>query len=269
MSDRRQTYVIAEAGSCHDGDFGKAKALVAAAQAVGASAVKFQFWSSADRMAARRRADAYRAVYARYQVPRGWLGPLALHAQECGVDFLCSTYLPEDVATVAPFVPRFKVSSFEAENVPHLEAHLPYLVEGRRDVIVSLGLGASVSTLLRVFGSPTRFKALHCVSAYPTPAGQLRMRRVTGLDGFSDHASHEMLLSGAYAVMAGATIVEKHLRLPGTDDDNPDAGEHALDPRQFRSYVALLRHAEQCYGAVGGAEAEDAMRGYKVAPEAQ
>jgi len=52
-----RTFIIAEAGSTHDGDFLKAARLIEAARAAGADAVKFQFWSSAEPLATRRHAE--------------------------------------------------------------------------------------------------------------------------------------------------------------------------------------------------------------------
>jgi len=47
----RRVEVIAEAASCHDGSLDKALRLIQVAKEVGATVCKFQFWSSADRLA--------------------------------------------------------------------------------------------------------------------------------------------------------------------------------------------------------------------------
>ena len=51
-------FVIAEAGSCHEGSLDKAIELIAVAHSAGANAVKYQYWSRPDRMRARRRVAA-------------------------------------------------------------------------------------------------------------------------------------------------------------------------------------------------------------------
>lgn len=239
------TYIIAEAGRSHDGDFEHAGALVDAAHAAGATAVKFQFWSSAERLAARRSlADA--APYRVAAMPVVWLAPLALKAHALGLDFLCSVFLPEDIATVAPLVAKFKVASLEAQDVDFVEQHLPY----GKDVLVSTGCmdGVPDNVMLAAYNAHGRIKLLHCTSAYPCPAGDANvavLRRNTRLEGFSDHTVS--IQSGALAVACGATIIEKHLRLGETRIDNPD-WLHSLSPIGFAAYVREIRQAEVLLG---------------------
>ena len=249
-----RTFVIAEAGSCHDGNFGKALHLVLAAAECGADAVKFQFWSDADALADRRRVPQhYRETYRRYQVPLVWLESLKAECDLRGLEFMCSTYLPQDVATVAPFVKRFKVASFEAEDAAFVAAHAPFMES--RELIVSLGMGANPGTALRAIAWVDEVKFLHCVSAYPAPVDSLNLIRLRRNDdepaaafyGFSDHSDPALTWTGAMAVAAGAGIIEAHLRLEGTDASNPDA-PHAMVPRQFADYVRHIRFAEVCVG---------------------
>jgi sialic acid synthase SpsE len=262
-----RTYVIAECGSCHDGDLGKALALVEAAAAAGADAAKFQYWSSAARMAERRRAPEYLEVYERYAVPFDWLAMLQLRCGELGIEFMCSTYLPEDVWPVSRRRPAaLKISSFEANDPELLAAHAGPMLLGM-DVVVSLGMGASARMIYNWLPSssmafsdalvaPGRVYTLACVSAYPAPIDDLHLRRFSrrlregqppDVWGLSDHSPSGELLTGALAVAAGARMLERHLRLDDTDPENPDA-PHACSPAQFRGYVELVRLAERALG---------------------
>lgn len=274
----KQTYVIAEAGSCHDGEACKAVALIDAAANAGANAVKFQFWSDPAALAIRRGSGAaYEAIYARYALPHLWLDPMRQFAKGRGLDFMCSTYLPQDVAVVAPYVSHFKVASFEAEAVDLLRAHVPHLADGSKWVIVSLGMGASEGQAQEVFRPHhLQVKYLHCVSAYPAPLDQMNLlriktsqsaRRFAGLQfaGFSDHTDPGETWTGALAVAAGAEIVEAHLRLPTTFRDNPDA-PHAMDPQQFVRYVEHIRQASRSMGTGEpvAQPSEAAMSAYRV-----
>lgn len=267
---RVKTFIIAEIGSCHDGDLGNALYLIDAAAEAGCDAVKAQFWSNPHRMAVRRNAPAYLDIYRRYAVPVTWLSRLRLRCAARGLAFLCSTYLPEDVATVAPFVDKFKISSFEAKDADFIAAHAPYRLS--KGLIVSIGMmtGPDVSRLTDTLfhaGYADRWNMfdddhvtlMHCVSAYPTPANELNLRALRtmylgittkhtglGVKGFSDHSG--LIETGALAVAAGATVVEAHLKLRTTDPANPDAGEHALEPSAFADYVAVIREAEIMLG---------------------
>ncbi|HZI76801.1 MAG TPA: N-acetylneuraminate synthase family protein, partial [Gemmatimonadales bacterium] len=104
--------MIAEAGSCHDGDIEKAYKLIKAAGEAGVDAVKFQFWSDAMLLATRRRAPEYAAVYKKYQVPEVWLSWLQLACVASGVEFMSTVYLPGDIKFVDQYVKRHKIASF-------------------------------------------------------------------------------------------------------------------------------------------------------------
>jgi N,N'-diacetyllegionaminate synthase len=263
-----RTFVIAEIGSCHDGDLDKALRLIAAAHDAGVDAVKAQFWSSADQLADQRRVgDEYRAIYQRYQVPRDWLPLLQKAANERGIVFGCSTYLAGDVIQVADYVQLFKVSSFEALDDALWRVHEWF----PQPLVVSVGM-CTADELLRLRNQVTnaRIKGrtvqlLHCVSAYPAPLEALNLRviRAQNLDGFSDHSGREE--TGSWAVHASAKTIEVHLALEDTDQANPDAGPHALRPSQLKRYVQLIREAEATLGGVEKAQqpCEAAMANYR------
>lgn len=258
-----RTYVIADIGACHDSDRELMSQAVRMARACGVDAIKFQ-WTSDPAAMARRRGraaeDGYAAVYARYLAwPAALHGELAAECREAGLDYMCTAFLPQDVAVVAAHVRHFKVASFEAEAVDVLRAHVAFLggAEKRR-MIVSLGMGASASVAHDATSS--RWLAfLHCVSSYPAPVDSLNLARlrepidecvsrsVPPVDGFSDHSDPALTWTGALAVAAGASIVEAHLRLHQTDRENPDY-PHAMMPEQFHDYVRHIRFAERCLG---------------------
>lgn len=270
-----RTYVIAEAGSCHDGELSQACHLVDAAWAAGANAIKFQFWSDPDKLASRRRVpEKYLDIYRRYKMPFDWLETLRSRASELGLEFMCTAYLPEDVQALAAYVAHFKVASFEAQATDLVAAHQVWMEgdiqQGRkRNLIVSLGMGARFTAAWR--DSPhaaklyQRTKLLHCVSAYPAPAEDLSLNAVRSLDGFSDHSDPALTWTGALAVACGATILEAHLRLEKIDRHNPD-GPHAMLPEQFKDYVRHVRFAETCLGktAPGAQPSEAEMSKYRV-----
>ena len=263
------TLVIAELGSCHDGSLEKMKRLILAAKECGADVAKGQYWSSADRLADRRKVpDSYREIYRRYQMPRDWLAYLAGYCESVGIEWMVTTYLPEDVATVAPFVKRFKVSSFEAGDDAFLSAYAPF----DKPVMVSCGMrsGDEVWRLSDTCWSLFRdVTLLHCVSSYPAPSSEMGLSVLRrGLDdrmfdGLSDHS--RQIDMGALAVAAGAEIIETHLRLDDTDPANPDYAV-AFSSAEFAEYVRLIRRAEVIMGSGEKKlqECERAMSAYRV-----
>jgi sialic acid synthase SpsE len=252
--------VIAEIGSCHDGSLDQALELIRTAKDCGADIVKAQYWSSAKRMAERRKAQSYLAAYEAYRVPSEWLPILAAEARRVGLVFACSSYLPEDVATVAAHAEILKISSFEANDPELLGAHALYACQRRR-IIISLGMNGRRAHVYSKLGHAPEF--LHCVSAYPAPLHALGLENVRDmeLDGYSDHSGD--LRVGGWAVAAGARIIESHLRLDTTDNANPDAGPHALCPETFAAYVREIRDVEQALHG-DSTEAEAPMARYVV-----
>jgi len=70
-------FIIAEAGSCHDGELDRALRLINVTKAAGAHAVKFQFWSDPYKLVERLHAPEALDIYRRYQMPVSWLPRLA------------------------------------------------------------------------------------------------------------------------------------------------------------------------------------------------
>ena len=247
-------FIIAEAGSSHDNDLQKAYRLIEAAKECGADAVKFQWtsrpYSMSDRRGLGRKAGD---MYAQYLYkPVAWLESLKTHCDKVGIEFMCTVYLIEDIATIAPLVSRFKVSAFESQWKEFIQAHVAY----DKMIIASVNPGKSVAHRVD--------RALYCVSKYPTALEDLHLREhvhehdgmVYGCDGFSDHTAN--VLTGAAAVAAGAQIVEAHIRLNDTEPTNPDyphslpvhahrgnCQNYCKEEDDFEDYVRNIRTVER------------------------
>lgn len=276
------TYVIAEAGSCGDADLRKMLQQVKAASQAGADAVKFQWTSDGTKMAANRGsmgAFSYAPVYEKYiQWPAEWHSVLHESCSELEIDYMCTVYLPEDLIVVDPFVNNFKVSSFEITDDRFVREHARFInEESPRWVFLSTGMSTTESlerlvkrTLCHLPRS--RWKLLHCVSAYPAPLAEVNLRCIADswfsdapLTGFSDHTPPQVIGSGGMAVAAGADVIEAHLKNEKTDKKNPDE-PHAMTPAQFKRYVAFIRDAEVILGSdlKRQQKSEEPMMQYRV-----
>jgi len=257
------TFVIAEAGSCHDRSPEKAKRLIEKAKEAGADAVKFQFWSDSVRLAARRNAPELARTYEDYRVPDNWLPLLKAYAQSHKIEFMCTVYLLNDVLIMNPFVERWKIASFEAADTAFIHRHTLHM-KGKKEIIISLGMGQELHKMFQ--GNP-EISTLYCVSSYPTESQHLNLFRMSAFhhDGLSDHTQSTQI--GMLAVAAGARIIEKHLRLDDTKPENPDY-KHALDPGLFKKYVSDIRWAEAVMGTIERKPVECEVKNmkYKVRP---
>lgn len=267
-----RAFVIAEAAACHDGDLIKAHRLVNLAGAIGADACKFQWLSSPERLAERRHAPEYLTAYRLLAFPREWHDYLAAHCAERKLEYMCTTYLPEDVAVIASHVKRFKVSSFEATDHHFVALHAEW---PDKPLIISAGMGADLRPSLAAYFRGYQLArdpvtVLHCVSAYPCPPEQLNLLALRQSPwelpspcGLSDHTRHPW--TGALAVAAGAQVIEFHVRLDDTDPANADYAV-ARAPAEALEYVRNVRFAEAVLGdgIRRAMPAERAMLRYRV-----
>jgi len=230
------TLIIAEVAGCHDGELSKAITLIEQAKDVGADVVKFQWVSNPERLAERRRAPEYLEAYRTIAFNPQWFPILANHCELMGIDFMCTSYLPEDIRVVNLYVKRFKVSSFEAGDKLFLVTHREF----DKPLLVSLGMGQEPALIL----PDTSY--LHCVSAYPANPRDMNLGILrAGYLGLSDHTLHPQM--GAYAVAAGAQIIEFHMRLHDTKQTNADY-EVAKPKPHAVTYIKNIREVETYMG---------------------
>jgi N,N'-diacetyllegionaminate synthase len=243
-------WIIAEAGSVHDGSFGNACKLVELAAECGAHAVKFQTHIAEAETLANAPAPSYFRAEPRFDYFKRtafsldqWK-ELARLAREKGLAFISSPFSLEAVEFLEQVgLDAYKVPSGEVTNTPLLEL----LAQTKRPVIMSSGmsdwneLDRAVETL-KPGGDLT---VLQCTSAYPCPVSQAGVnvvaeiiRRYQVPAGFSDHT--ESLAAALGACMQGATVIEKHYtfsrRMYGSD------AQFGMEPEDFTRYCAEVRN---------------------------
>ena len=243
-----QPVFIAEASSNHGRDLDRARAFVDAAADAGCDAVKFQLFKI-DRMFAPeilRQSPKHRAR-AEWELPLDHLAPLAEHCSARKIQFSCTPFYLEAVAELAPFVDFYKVASYELLVTDLLKA----CAESGKPVVLSTGMatvdeiGAAAGTLISA--GATDITLLHCVSAYPTPAGEAnlsaiqQLRDMTGLKvGWSDHTRRPTVIERAVHRW-GASAVEFHLDLDGEGAEY--AAGHCWLPEEIAPVIARIRES--------------------------
>ena len=255
---------IAEVGVNHNGSVEHAHRLVDAVADAGADVVKFQTFDPHALAAAEAPTAEYqrtsagasegqRAMLERLALPPEAWASLKAHATDRGLTFLSTPFDDGSAALLdALDVPAFKLGSGELTNLPFLERCARF----GRPLLVSTGMADMVEVAAAVdaiagAGNPP-LALLHCVSSYPaTPNdANLRaigtMRRAFGVPvGWSDHT--EGLELPMAAVVAGATIVEKHVTL---DRDLPGPDHRAsLEPGQLTAMIEGIRTIEAALGS--------------------
>jgi sialic acid synthase SpsE len=252
--------VIAEAGVNHNGDLGRARAMVRAAAEAGADYVKFQAFSAEGLVASGARTAAYqaantgeadqRALLRGLEIGLDGFASLAEACREHRIGFMATAFDVDMVeALIALGMDRIKVASGELTNAPALK-HFARL---GKPVLLSTGMatldevGRAIE-LLRT--SAPDITLLQCTSLYPAPPIALNLRAMQtmaarfGLPvGFSDHSLGDH--AAVAAVALGATVIEKHFtldrKLPGPDHTaSLELGELTAMIRKLREIEAML-----------------------------
>jgi sialic acid synthase SpsE len=238
-------YIIAEVGSNWQ-TFDHAKESISAAKAAGADAVKFQLFDYGDLYGfnPNDELDTWHPMFQIYE----WMPKLKEKADACGIEFLCTAFSPELVEAVDPFVPIHKIASSDL-NYPQL---LKAVAKTVKPVLLSTG-ASNVNEIHYAyiqFMDPCEVVLMYCVSAYPARTVDLRVMNVIRDEfvdkypqcsvrtGFSDHTT-DMVWTPLSAVLAGATVIEKHFTA-FPELDTPDR-PHSLTAEEFKFMVENLR----------------------------
>lgn len=218
MTDGR-VYVIAEAGVNHNGEREIAFALVDAAAAAGADAVKFQTFDakklaskSVPKAAYQKKstdaAESQLAMLQKLELPQSWHFELQSYAHSRGIEFLSTAFDRDSLSFLDGMgMPLFKVPSGELTNGPLLWL----FARTRRRLVLSTGMAtlaeveqglaivahamnsesepSSLDDVWQAWSRPDwrasigngHVTLLHCTSQYPTPFGEVNLKAMDTL----------------------------------------------------------------------------------------
>lgn len=254
------TFIIAEAGSNHNGDLKTAKDLIDVAVDAGADAVKFQTFRAEDLYVENSGEVEYldddRSIYEiieSMEMPYEWIPKLHQYCRDQGIYFMSTPFDERSADELAEYVPAWKVASYTSSHHPFLR----YLGETDKPIIMSTGahdleeVRESVEVLRNA--GVNDFTLLQCVAAYPTPLAEINVRVVKTLQetfgvptGLSDHTLDPVTAPSA-AVSLGASVIEKHFTLDKSME-GPDH-EFALEPAELQEMVSAINDTETALGS--------------------
>jgi len=255
-----QTFVIAEAGSNHNGDLATAKELIDVAVDAGADAVKFQTFRAEDMYVEDSGEVEYldddRSIYEiieSMEMPHEWIPELHEYCTERDIYFLSTPFDEQSAELLSEYVPAWKVASYTSSHHPFLRE----LADSDKPIIMSTGAHklSEVRESVEVLNDAgvSGLALLQCVAAYPTPLEEINVRVIETLSnefgvpvGLSDHTLDPVTAPVA-AVAIGADIVEKHFTL----DKSMDGPDHqfALEPDELKTMVSAVRNTEIALGS--------------------
>lgn len=256
-------YVIAELSANHNGSLDTAMALVTAAHAAGADAVKLQTYR-ADTITLDcdtpdfRIEDGLWAGQTLYQLYHGahmpweWHAPLFARARALGITIFSSPFDATAVDLLEDLnAPAYKIASFEAIDLPLIR----YVASTGKPMIISTGMAdaeeISEAIDAALSAGCSELAILHCVSGYPAPASDYHLRTLPDMmarhslvTGLSDHTLDNTTAIAAVAM--GSAIIEKHFTLDRSGGGPDDS--FSLQPDEL---AALCRDVKTAWSAIG------------------
>lgn len=257
--------ITAELTTNHFGDRGRLERMTRAAKAAGADYVKVQkrdietFYSQ-EQLAAPYKSpfgNTFRDYRRQLELDRDDFAFLDILCKSLDIKWFASALDEPSYRLLMEFGSMaIKLPSTISEHTDFLE-----LVARTcdRPVVLSTGMTdkAFEKWVLDTFRNSPKLHLLQCNSAYPTPAEDcnvavvrhyawLAKQNARIVAGYSSH-DHGWFGS-ALAVAAGATMVEKHVKLGNTDWAHFDAVALDLTKPEFKDYVKKVREAETIMG---------------------
>ena len=255
------TFVIAEAGANHNRDFNQALKLIDVAKESGASAVKFQTYSS-ETLYSKNTPDfaGYKNInqlIKNIELPREWQKDLKQYCDEQSIEFMSTPFDEQAVDELVNLgVKKLKIAGFESTDWRFVDM----VASTGLPLIISIGIGFNLREIGYILDIVEKYgndlTLLHCNNAYPTPIKDVNLNSMKALQdfknvnsiGLSDHTMST--LTPALAVAAGATTIEKHFtldkKLPGPDH------AFALEPDQLKEMIDEIILAEIMMGDIKG-----------------
>ncbi len=273
-------YIVAEMSGNHNGEIGRAKALIDAAKAAGADAVKLQTYT-ADTITIDHDGPGFlvhgglwdgRRLYELYQeahTPWDWHAELFEHARKVGISIFSSPFDPTAVELLEGLgAPAYKIASFELIDIPLIEQ----CAATGKPLVMSTGLAspdeiAEAVAAARGAGSGGMI-LLHCTSAYPAPMSDMNLVTIPHLAqthgvvvGLSDHTMG--VAASVAAVSLGASFIEKHFTLSRAEGGVDSA--FSLEPHELERLVKEARDAWEALGVLkhGELRSEDSSRDHR------
>ncbi|MBQ5963373.1 pseudaminic acid synthase [Massilia sp. ZL223] len=256
-------YVIAELSANHNGKLETALAIIEKAKQAGADAVKLQTYRP-DTITLKSDAEDFRIrgglwdgrtlydLYEEAHMPWEWHAPLFEHARKLGITIFSSPFDTTAVDLLEDLnAPAYKIASFEAVDLPLIK----YAAGTGKPLIISTGMADAEEIQEAIAaardGGCRELAILHCVSGYPAPAEEYKLRTLADMivrfglvTGLSDHTLDNT--TAITSVAMGASIIEKHFTLDrkgGGPDDS-----FSLEPAEL---AGLCRDSKTAWAALG------------------
>lgn len=226
----RHSFIIAEAGINHNGNYRLAEELVDAAVEAGADAVKFQTFEKLERLK-------------NYGLSRKEFRKLKRYCDEKEIIFLTTAHTFNVIDFIDDLVPIHKIASPFLTN----KEFVLKVASKKKPILLSTGstfhddgMATSEEIEETLSWMPTAdITLLHCISKYPCSDSHLEriseLKQFLKVIGLSDHTKN--------IKVSPFPVIEKHLMLDKNCIDEPVS----LNPKEFKKMVNYIRSNEGIY----------------------
>lgn len=265
--DRKTPYVIAEMSGNHNQSIDRALAIIDAAAAAGAHAVKLQTYTPdtitidhdkglffIEEPSSLWKGQKLYDLYVEAMTPWEWHAELFEHARSRGMDIFSSPFDESAVEFLEQLnVSCYKIASFENNHFPLLRK----VAQTGKPVILSTGASTldeitlAVKTLRE--NGCSDLTLLKCTSTYPSKASNSNILTIPVMRelfqcqvGLSDHTGGVGVAVAAVAL--GAVVIEKHFTLDRSEGGVDSA--FSLEPHELKLLVDETARAHEALGSV-------------------
>ncbi len=227
ISQNNKPFIVAELSANHGNSLSTALKTIDEAKKNGADAIKIQTYT-ADSMTLNSKKKIFKIkkglwkdkylynLYKEASTPYKWHKKIFEHSKKNKL--ICfSTPFDEEAVDMLDDLncPVFKIASFEMTDLPLIQ----YIISKKKPIIVSTGMSSlnEINDVIKLFKKNkfNKYMLLYCVSGYPTPVEDVRLRNIELLRkkyncevGLSDHSLGNQV--AALSVLKSASLIEKH-----------------------------------------------------------
>ena len=247
------TYVIAELGINHDGEYKKALSLIKGASEAGVNAVKFQYRNL--NRSYQVNSNQISDEMIKSEIKKNFLSvskiiKLCKFAKKNNLDTGISFFTKEDYYDFLEhkYFDFYKVPSVEFTN----NELITKLLKSKKKVYISLGCQTEliIKNAIKRYSKFKNYNLLHCVSNYPLAPHNSNLGYIKYFQdkykmpiGYSSHDSDWKMI--ILAIAYGASVIERHITLgnrKGLDETTSST------IKEFKEIVKTIHNCEKAKG---------------------
>ena len=262
FGNQRKPFLVAEISSNHNGNFLNAKKLILAAKKNGADAVKLQTYTPKT-MTVNSKKKYFQIsnglwkgynlweLYQKAHTPYSWHKKLFLYGKKIGIKIFSTPFDESAVDFLEKLnCPFYKVASFEMMDISLIKK----IISTGKPIIISTGM-ADLKEIEFIYRKTKSFGAknvslLYCVSNYPSKLTDFNLNNIKIMKkkfnceiGFSDHSNDFNIASAA--VLAGATLIEKHICLKSVKALDTEFSVSESDLKRYKTALKDLKNIKK------------------------